>query len=397
MLICGLVVMPKNTFAAASLADMFVTPNGDVNFFGGYLGGDGDWNDPNGALDWAIGNRRVFSPLNTEDLVISTMLPTAPNIADGWRHPDNWFERMRITKDGNVGIGTDAPSDKLDIVGGGIRLGGDVVPMFISPGVDVTALNPGATTSAGQITNPLNRHLVIDIRANDTHDSFAIRTDTNQNGTVDNIAMVVRPNGRVGIGTISPAYPLHVSHPSHNIAAIFDSGDPFSLITFRDNLTTTESSVGIGAEGDDLRLRAGNTNRLRIESTGQVTTPAVTGSAHLPPIAYGRISSDGTVLSGTGNFTVTRENVGDYNIRWNGLYLSPDTIIVHLKHIWDSGDGDDVRPNHFIMHPEADGLSVHVKCRYHFNCTEKWCGYGPIWADWDRNFSFVAYNPILPN
>ncbi len=110
MMICGLVVMPKNTFAAASLSDMFVTPNGDLSFFGGYLGGDGDWSDPNGALDWAIGNRTVFSPLNTEDLVISTCV-------GDWHLPADWLERMRITKDGFIGIRTSRPSAELEVNG----------------------------------------------------------------------------------------------------------------------------------------------------------------------------------------------------------------------------------------------------------------------------------------
>ncbi len=110
VLICSMAAMQKKTFSAASLSDMFITPNGDISFFGGYLGGDGDWSDPNGVLDWAIGNRRVFSPVNTEDLVISTCV-------GDWHLSADWLERMRITKDGKVGIGTDTPGAILHIGG----------------------------------------------------------------------------------------------------------------------------------------------------------------------------------------------------------------------------------------------------------------------------------------
>ncbi len=110
VLICSMAAMQKKTFSAASLSDMFITPNGDISFFGGYLGGDGDWSDPNGVLDWAIGNRKVFSPVNTEDLVISTCV-------GDWHLSADWLERMRITKDGKVGIGTDTPGAILHIGG----------------------------------------------------------------------------------------------------------------------------------------------------------------------------------------------------------------------------------------------------------------------------------------
>lgn len=78
---------------------LFVSPL-SAKSFGGYLGGDGDFvTNPNEAIDWSIGNRKFLDKTNTNDIVFSTSVGDFAN-------PSNWFERMRITKDGNVGIGT---------------------------------------------------------------------------------------------------------------------------------------------------------------------------------------------------------------------------------------------------------------------------------------------------
>ena len=52
--------------------------------------------------------------------------------------------------------------------------------------------------------------------------------------------------------------------------ALFESTDPTAQIYFKDNATTGGSYVGIGATCDDLLLRAGNADRLRIDSSGNV-------------------------------------------------------------------------------------------------------------------------------
>ena len=75
--------------------------------------------------------------------------------------------------------------------------------MIIKPNINVSTLNPGPTIVAAQITNRHFGHLVVDIGANDSHDSFAIRTDSDYNGEVDNIAMTVKPSGNVLIGKTS--------------------------------------------------------------------------------------------------------------------------------------------------------------------------------------------------
>ena len=88
--------------------------------FGGLVGGDGN-PGPN-SIDWSLGNSVPFGSM-TDDMVFSTS-------TGDFMVGDNWKERMRITKDGKVGIGTTTPSVKLE-VNGKVRadefLTGDIV------------------------------------------------------------------------------------------------------------------------------------------------------------------------------------------------------------------------------------------------------------------------------
>ena len=143
-----------------------------------------------------------------------------------------------------IGIGTYNPSNPLEVKGQeGIRLTGNSHPndafMLLQPDVDVSALNPGGTTHAARITGRRLGHLVIDIEANDAKDAFAIRTDRDFDGMVDNIAMVVQPSGNVGVGTIAPAQKLDVAgnirvRGSNGIAKVMN-GDSNEFIQFDAN------------------------------------------------------------------------------------------------------------------------------------------------------------------
>lgn len=106
--------------------------------------------------------------------------------------------------DGNVGIGTTTPKAKLDVNGSIILDKGGDNYMTIDPSVNVSSLNPGGTTGGASITNRKYGHLLMDIYGNDNADSFAIRTDSNQDGTLDKIAFVVNNLGNViSFGTLT--------------------------------------------------------------------------------------------------------------------------------------------------------------------------------------------------
>lgn len=71
---------------------------------------------------------------------------------------------------------------------------------------------------------------------------------------------------------------------------------------------------------------------LTIAQNGKMNTPA-TGGANLLPLAYGRVQTDGTILSGTGNFSLNVISEGVYEITLNSepnMYLNKSqyTILV---------------------------------------------------------------------
>ena len=86
---------------------------------------------------------------------------------------------------------------------------------------------------------------------------------------VDGTTFVVEgDNNRVGIGTASPARPLHISS-SENQVARFESTDAYAEIELKDNGTGSNPPV-IGVLTDDMYFNTSNTERMRIASDGKV-------------------------------------------------------------------------------------------------------------------------------
>jgi hypothetical protein len=96
-------------------------------------------------------------------------------------------------------------------------------------------------------------------------------------GAAADYRMVIASDGDVGIGTTSPGAQLHVNAGTVNNVASFESTDAGALISLMDNSTTGSSYVGLRADGNELNLRAGNANRVRVDASGNVgigtTTP----------------------------------------------------------------------------------------------------------------------------
>ena len=87
--------------------------------------------------------------------------------------------------------------------------------------------------------------------------------------TVDTNTLVVdAANNRVGIATASPALPLEVSGSTN--VAVFRSDASNSIIQLANSTGTGgDNGVCIGSVGDDLFLRAGDSERMRIDSSGE--------------------------------------------------------------------------------------------------------------------------------
>lgn len=122
-------------------------------------------------------------------------------------------EVIRVTPTGSVGIGITTPSTALQVVGG-IRVGSDGnEDLILKRGTP--AVTVGGSTAAGIITTTGtgagSGHVGIEVPANDADDGFYIATDSDLDGTVDNLAVKIIANGNVGIGTASPTEQLDLS------------------------------------------------------------------------------------------------------------------------------------------------------------------------------------------
>jgi hypothetical protein len=73
----------------------------------------------------------------------------------------------------------------------------------------------------------------------------------------------------LGIGTTSPSRALSVSS-SQQVVGTFGSTNTIASISFAGSGTTDDDEVQVGADGNDMFLRTGNSERVRIESGGAV-------------------------------------------------------------------------------------------------------------------------------
>ena len=89
-------------------------------------------------------------------------------------------------------------------------------------------------------------------------------------GTNDVERLRINSVGRVGIGTTSPRDPVHIFHPTNNVNLLIESGDANAYLAFRDNDTTSDTAVYLGAEGNNLKFITSGQERLRITGIGSV-------------------------------------------------------------------------------------------------------------------------------
>jgi hypothetical protein len=170
---------------------------------------------------------------------------------------DNGAERVRIDASGKVGIGTDTPDDKLDIVGDlrisvnktantnkTNRIRGEhyditeepTTFMFMNNFATTNALHIGGGSSVENAATQLNFY-----------------TAANNTTTAGTGRMVINSVGNVGIGTGSPTEKLDVTGNVKHEGLIMTSGtDIDQLKTFTQTLTITTSWQDTGIDGSDL-------------------------------------------------------------------------------------------------------------------------------------------------
>lgn len=197
---------------------------------------------------------------------------------------------------GNVGIGTSSPTTKLN-VGGAYPTGyNSTLSQFVGSNVvqangtgmvsistnNATGADLGGSLGFGSydssISSPYPCAVISGRRESGTAGTysgyFAVAT-TLSNGTIAE-RMRIDSSGNVGIGTNSPAVKLQVNASSDTVARFYNN-TANSYIQISDNNGTNNASFGSIASGNAYMFSAGynafyagNTERMRIDSNGDV-------------------------------------------------------------------------------------------------------------------------------
>jgi len=229
---------------------------------------------------------------------------------------NNTTEAMRITSAGNVGVGTAAPSQKLEVAGNvqasGTLTGSQLVsniatgtaPLVVSSTTKVTNLNADSLDGVDSAAFAAVAHNHDATYVNVSGDTMAGTLNLPTNGLVAGTTQLVLTGGNVGIGTATPT----------------------SILSFGGDTDRTfgmERRAPADGAGSDLFIRAGGasvggTNRFggtlflsAGTSTGtgsvfngsqiqfQTATWGASGTADNPPTTKMTIRSDGNVGIGT--------------------------------------------------------------------------------------------------
>ena len=141
----------------------------------------------------------------------------------------NDTEKVRITGDGKVGIGTASPNSRLEIAGfDSTTTLGDSIDLLIEGGGNVNKLAQlglGWTGHSSGVKPPVVLAAKTIVASGHTYADFIIANrESTAGGTAPVEHMRVTYDGNVGIGTTSPVHALHVYDTTGNASAVLIDG-----------------------------------------------------------------------------------------------------------------------------------------------------------------------------
>lgn len=204
-----------------------------------------------------------------------------------WTRPNAGRNRIANAND-SIGIGTNSPTEWLD-VDGNIRTRNNLI---IDNNVDATG-----TVQAGQLVTSGNISAVGASLLNGD-------VTTNSDLVINNTAAILQLKSG---GENKGFYQLS----GNNVRMGTNSGNTTGNLIIRMN---GNDRVSISPSGN-------------IDLDGKITRGAVTGNANLLPVCMGQVFSDGSIINGTGNFTIEKDGTGVYIIT-SSQFVSTSIILV---------------------------------------------------------------------
>ncbi|MEC8551059.1 MAG: hypothetical protein VXY93_11230, partial [Pseudomonadota bacterium] len=142
------------------------------------------------------------------------------------------LERMRITKEGKVGINSTSPSHTLDVVGGYQALGLYRNDFTGNSGAGIE-LNFGRAKANGELFTAAR---ITAVGSDNTAQAAQLRFSVLDSGSMSE-KLRITSDGKVGIGSAIPGGVLDLYHATNNTILNVKSGDSGSVINLIDNAT----------------------------------------------------------------------------------------------------------------------------------------------------------------
>jgi hypothetical protein len=223
---------------------------------------------------------------------------------------------LTIKTDGNTGIGTTAPTERLTVTGTNT----DTYPALgLRSGNDNNGVNNGAQIAFGYNGSSTYQHFIqtrhnsaVAQNAIDFYVSNGTQNNTVTSGSTHVMSMV---SGNVGIGTTAPASTLHVSTTqTGNVSKLHNSslgnnslvGHEFgkanstnNMVEFRYNHISDGNSgnwVNLGLWGNANTLNVTGAGNVGVGTTGPIQQLDVNGRVH---VNNGVIQRGGAAITGT--------------------------------------------------------------------------------------------------
>jgi hypothetical protein len=219
-----------------------------------------------------------------------------------------------VDASGNVGIGTNTPTTKLDV------RGGPILVENIGDQADLLWLASERSWVFRQEGTGVGTALKLESVGGGGNKNFIFDTD-----------------GLVGIGTTAPTHTVHIASPAPTLALQdTDSGSQqVGYISYRDFDNSERAWVGYGTAGiphfSVVNARAGGdvvlqpaSGKVRLGSSGEYFAPG--GEENLR-IIRGIVRGDGSIVTGSG-FECTRFSGGQYLIEYDVSFGGTPAVTV---------------------------------------------------------------------